>query len=290
MAGARIFNNPYAGFFSALIFLLWLDNIHWNIAVMSESMMCSFICFLILVLSYFRNTTSGYFKLFVLTTLILFTRPTGIIVFVGVISFLLTYHRNFIRLHVKLTMVVISILVLLGYVAINSMSTHWDFTDQYKKGNIVTYADIVQDSTFHREKLMIIETDIEFAHSDRNPVYKMLYFVFHNPLYFLKTAGLKILYLLSFTRPYYSSLHNIVSLCWVACVYVLFFVGFKISRRAPLHAFVLTVIVLNCILIGIFTVDWDNRFYIPMEPGIVLLAGGGASAVWRRFKTVFNPK
>jgi hypothetical protein len=41
---------------------------------------------------------------------------------------------------------------------------------------------------------------------------------------------------------------------------------------------VLATIVVNCLLVGISTVDWDNRFYIPMVPGIILMAGGGLSA------------
>jgi hypothetical protein len=55
----------------------------------------------------------------------------------------------------------------------------------------------------------------------------------------------------------------------------MFYVGFKNLQATPIKFFVLTLIIVNCGLIAISTVDWDNRFYIPMAPGIVLFAGGG---------------
>lgn len=44
------------------------------------------------------------------------------------------------------------------------------------------------------------------------------------------------------------------------------------------------MIIVNCGLIAISTVDWDNRFYIPMEPGLVLLAGGGINYFLMKMK------
>jgi hypothetical protein len=46
----------------------------------------------------------------------------------------------------------------------------------------------------------------------------------------------------------------------------------------------LVVMLANCALVGIATIDWDNRFYVPMPPGIVFLAGGGAAYLVGYFK------
>jgi hypothetical protein len=51
-ATTKIFDSNTAGFLTTLIFLLWLDNIHWNVAVMTESLTCSMICFIIYTLSH----------------------------------------------------------------------------------------------------------------------------------------------------------------------------------------------------------------------------------------------
>ena len=40
--------------------------------------------------------------------------------------------------------------------------------------------------------------------------------------------------------------------------------------------FALPLMLVNYSVVVISGVDWDNRFYIPMESGIVVLAGFGA--------------
>jgi hypothetical protein len=37
-------------------------------------------------------------------------------------------------------------------------------------------------------------------------------------------------------------------------------------------------------LVSVSAVDWDNRFFLPMQPGIVLLAGGGGGYLIRFFR------
>ena len=71
---------------------------------------------------------------------------------------------------------------------------------------------------------------------------------------------------------------------WICVVYMFLVAGWKATSNLPIKLFVLTSIVLNCGLIGISSVDWDNRFYIPMEPGIVLLAGGGVATLLSRIR------
>ena len=44
----------------------------------------------------------------------------------------------------------------------------------------------------------------------------------------------------------------------------------------------------NCGVVVISGVDWDNRFYIPMESGIVVLAGFGADKLIGKVSTTFS--
>jgi hypothetical protein len=66
-------------------------------------------------------------------------------------------------------------------------------------------------------------------------------------------------------------------------IYLSFFLGARKLWGQPILYFVLTIILTNCLLIGIATVDWDNRFYIPMEPGIVVICGGGMAYLKNMF-------
>jgi hypothetical protein len=47
----------------------------------------------------------------------------------------------------------------------------------------------------------------------------------------------------------------------VGCIYAMCVYGWRQLKVFPIKAFVITVVV-NCVLIGLATVDWDNRFYI----------------------------
>jgi hypothetical protein len=112
----------------------------------------------------------------------------------------------------------------------------------------------------------------------------MIHFALQNPLHFSKAFAMKVGYLISATRPYYSWKHNLFSLVWLALVYTLLYFGFRKCENTALKSGIMVIILLNCLLIGISSVDWDNRFYVPMFPGIALLAGGGGAYLFDRVK------
>jgi hypothetical protein len=287
----KIFNNHLAGFLASLLFLLWCDNIHWNTTAMTESLACSAACFLLFLLTHFKGTLKDYCWTIVLLIIQFFIRPTGVIIIVGAIAFLVWYHREVIW-NSAWRYPVIAALFVAGYWSASFMFARWDFTDQYKRGNIVTYMDTIEGNPLYDESLTIEPSQVEFGDPAQPPMMKMLFFIFHNPGYFLKTAGLKVWYLLSTIRPYYSYWHNAYSILWVAFIYMMFWLGWRKANKAPIKVFIMTVILVNCGLIAISSVDWDNRFYLPMEPGLVLLAGGGAaymmSALNDRLRRLMN--
>jgi hypothetical protein len=284
-AAEKIFNSNTAGLLAGVIFLLWLDNVHWNITTMTESIARSIICFVVYALAHWENRPQDKISIAALLLFVFFTRPTGVVIIIGAFIFLLIYYwdslleRRWIMIGVTLAAFAIAI------VAADRMLDHWDFSDQYLKGNIVTFADDVKGSPLFHEAITLGPPEsTSFATTD-SPIGRILIFAYENPIHFLKAAGLKIFYLLSFTRPYYSWPHNLYSVVWMILIYLLFVFGWKSTTNLPIKLFVLTAIVLNCGLIGISSVDWDNRFYIPMEPGIILLAGGGAAWIISRIKS-----
>ena len=131
----------------------------------------------------------------------------------------------------------------------------------------------------HFEKTDRVRVVPETSSEKKPPVWKIVYFIVDNPVHFVKAACLKVYYLVTGIRPYYSTLHNAYILCWMVLVYIFYHIGWRNATKSSVRFFTVVVVILNCCLIGISTVDWDNRFYIPMEPGIVLLAGGGAAHI-----------
>lgn len=279
-SGAKVFTNAWAGFSSGILFLAWWDNIHWNTAVMTESLFCSFACILLYQLVCFREKKGQYFVIIFVLVLIFFTRPTGIVLIVGTIAYFLYRHWGMLSVNPVRKYSVIALCVVVASASALIMFTHWDFTDQYKRGNIVTYVDTLEGDSLYHSSLRMNPVDLELAPEEWPTIRKMAYFIHHNPIHFFRTASLKVWYLLTGVRPYYSALHNSYLIAWMAGLYFLSFKGWRRVKEAPVAVYAVSVIVVNCALIAISTIDWDNRFYIPMEPGIVLLAGGGCVAVW----------
>jgi hypothetical protein len=284
-AAEKIFNSSLAGFFSVMILLFWWDIIQWNTTVMTESIFLSLMCLLLHMLAKFSGKKNDWMLITLLLIAILFTRPTGII---AVVATLLFFIRHYWYNVLSGRLLRISLITCLTFIAICGayvMFSLWDFTEQLYKGNIITYADASSGSSFYYESLRLRTTDIQLGDQESHPLIKLLSFIANNPLYFIEAAAMKIVYLITAIRPYYSWQHNVASGVWLLIVYTMFFFGYRKSQNAPIKYSVLATIVVNCLLISISTVDWDNRFYIPMVPGIILMAGGGVSDVFTKLLT-----
>lgn len=273
-AASTLFRNSIAGLFSAVIFLCWWDAVQWNTAVMTESIALSITCLILYAVTRFRPRVRDYLILVLLLFLCIVTRPTGALVMVGTIAFILTtlYQRN--RKTAFVIVAVISVIAM-AFLAI-VMLQYWDFTEQYEKGNIVTYMDHIEGQALYSEA-MRIPGDLALPPAHESSAQRIGYFISRNPAHFCKAFILKVSFLLSGIRPYYSVLHNVYSVLWLSLIYVLYYFGYRVTINTAVRNFTIVIIIANCFLVGIATVDWDNRFYLPMQPGIALLAGGGAA-------------
>lgn len=274
MTSAQLFQTNLAGIFSALIYLCWVDNIHWSLTVMTESLFASIACFLMYLLVSGRKRS---YAAILITLLILFgTRPTGVLYVTAVTVFLfLNQNRK------SLIGVIAACTFIIGMFII--MLSRWDFSEQLVKGNIVTYADIAPE--IGRSGIQIDPGNVDHLQTGRHPAVKILLYAGDNPVIFLKAFLMKVVYLLTGYRPYYSFAHNVFSTAWMFAIYILFTLGLINSKNRNVRIFSLLLVVLTCLLTGVSTVDWDNRFFIPMFPIIALSAGGGACFTIGRLRT-----
>jgi hypothetical protein len=276
----KVFNSKLAGMMAGVVFIIWLDNVHWNTTTMTESITRSIFCFIVYVVANWKNRLRDTIALGLLMIVVFFTRPTGVIPIIGAFVFVIAYNwKSLVEKPRRLISVALISTAAIVFGA-DRMLAHWDFTGQYLKGNVVTFADLVKG---HETLSVEPPSSRAFADSD-SPIGRVVMFIYDNPVHFLKTAGLKIFYLIAFVRPYYSWPHNLYLVVWISLIYTFLVVGWRATLNLPIKLFVLTTIILNCGLIGISSVDWDNRFYIPMEPGIILLAGGGVAVLLNRLR------
>ncbi|MEQ8243914.1 hypothetical protein, partial [Fulvivirga sp.] len=209
----------------------------------------------------------------------------------GVIVFFPFYYKEPLKQLSVVRKTILSLsFILLSLLGAALMFQKWDFTDAYIKGEVVTYMSTIPDSPLYKEELHVpLNTEKVMMESEVGIV-RMAKFMTDYPGYFFTMAVKKVYYLLSFQRPYYSVWHNTYSVIWLALIYGCFAIGYLKCSSDPIKAFVISVIVVNCALIGMSTVDWDNRFFIPMEPGIVLFAGYGAYKFLAKLKYYINMK
>lgn len=285
-SAAKVFNSPFAGLMTGLIFLFWMDNIHWNITTMTESVACSIFCLVVYRLSFWSDRPKDIILTAALMIVVFFTRPTSVVIIISVFAFVIAHYWNSLKERRAVLISVAVAATIAVVVSAERMLDHWNFSPQYLKGNVITFSDTIKDGPLYHESLSIgPPPSTDFAKSN-SPIGRVVRFVYENPVHFFKAASLKIFYLVTFLRPYYSGQHNLYLVVWLLLVYWFAVLGWKTTTNVPLKLFVLASIVLNCGLIGISSVDWDNRFYIPMEPGIVLLAGGGAAMLVGRIWNV----
>lgn len=282
-SASTLFKSDLAGLFSSVVFLLWWDNLHWNVTPMTESMFCTFVLFLIYALVHFKGRTGDYLLAASLSVLLLFTRPTGILIFLGTVSFFLAFHRRMLSQNRPTSFLVFGVLLLLGYAGATFVLEQMDITAQYRSGNIITYMDVLEGTGLYDERLRVDTSSLEFAPDDKPVMYKIFFYVIHNPGTFVRTALVKTWYLMSGSRPYYSTAHNIYAIVWAFAVYSLCYAAWRGSDCLSIKIFSLVTVTATCLLIAVSALDWDNRFYIPMEPVVVLYAGGGAAILYNRF-------
>jgi hypothetical protein len=276
--------NEIVALIAAVIFVCWWDMIHWNSTTMSESSFLSVSCFLLFRLSVFAGRKRDFIYTSALLLVSLMLRPTGIVLILGVTAFLISYYWPMLRRRhlvlASLAVVIVIAMLSSAYVLLNM----WDFSEQYVLGNIVTYVDEIDPAVVDTSGLRVLPGNTEFIDEYKLPIQRILMFVYHNPLEFLEAGVMKVFYLLSGCRPYYSTLHNSFSVVWMLLMYAGFVIGWARIKSAPIIFFVVGVVVINCLLIFISSVDWDNRFYIPMVPGIILLSSLGFERVFKRLR------
>ncbi|HEY5916517.1 MAG TPA: glycosyltransferase family 39 protein, partial [Chryseolinea sp.] len=127
----KVFNSSLAGLMAGVVFIIWLDNVHWNTTTMTESITRSIFCFVVYVVANWKNRLRDTIALALLMIVVFFTRPTGIIPIIGAIVFVIVYNWKSL---VEKPPVLISV-ALISTAAIvfgaDRMLAHWDFTDQY---------------------------------------------------------------------------------------------------------------------------------------------------------------
>jgi hypothetical protein len=105
--------------------------------------------------------------------------------------------------------------------------------------------------------------------------------VLAEPIYFIEVVFTKLFYLLSHTRPYWSTYHNIYALFFILPLYALLIYGI-FYRTAPIDvvSFAYPLIATQLLVVAFSFADWDGRHLLPIYPFFCLLAGFSAAKLF----------
>jgi 4-amino-4-deoxy-L-arabinose transferase-like glycosyltransferase len=255
-----LWDSTISAVIACMLFLGFIDISIWNSYVLTESVYTSFICFSIYCLVTINKgkVSNRFIALSIFVVLFtIFIKPTGIALLVGVAAVFLTRIKSR-----PIRIAVVSITSVLFIILVNRMLTTFVLVENYLAGEVIYAATD-----------LVVERPTDLTNpSSSYPLLRVILFVVQNPLYWTKLFVLKVYYLLSHTRPFWSVAHNIFSLLVLLPSYFLFF---RNARRADRNVliFATSFLLVHILSVGMTSDDWDGRFLIPMLPVIFIFSG-----------------
>lgn len=287
-ASKHIFRHSESAFISCLLYLLFIEIPTWNFYLLPESLYASFVCFSIAAIVRYNGKLKEGLIALALTAITFFIKPTGIAILIMFLLNVILFHskawrkNTYSRSIIWITTAVF--ILLLG----NTMVDSFTVVENYSKGEIIYGVSSMPDYQ-HTDMLMISPPeDLVIPASDHAPVVRIMLFIFHNPVYFIKLSSTKGLYFILHIKPYYSLHHNLFIVLFLFPIY--FFSLWTLFREATPGTIkiILSIYILFQITIVMFTVeDWDGRFLVPIIPPLVILAGRGLQLFLQKFQLTF---
>ncbi|GAB3826097.1 hypothetical protein GCM10028895_36490 [Pontibacter rugosus] len=158
----------------------------------------------------------------------------------------------------------VPLLVLLANAFLNDMAGIHSFTGQLTSGTIL-----------QGYRAMSV-ADADEVSLSGSPLQQVMQFLTEAPGLFLEQSVLRVVWYWGQVRPYYSNMHNWLTVLYMYPLYLL--MGWGIWKKLtplPVLAVILMLAILFTAMVIVSGVDWDNRFMMPLIPWIVLLGAAG---------------
>lgn len=269
--------NKRIAFYSSLLLALFIPLQVWNFYLYSDSIFISLtIIYTYLIYTYGTKGIKGTVVILLFLFLLLFSRPHGLLFIPPTIIYLL--FRNQTRLAL-LGNIGLCLLLLIGmYILLNTAFTGGEDMDAMKpfvEEHIICFVPLKPEGA----DLDIIKT--------ASPVNDIFYYIFHNPLHFLKFTFLKLYSFFNMTRSYYSTGHNILLSLILIPVYLFGLTGFFrfLKPFKNFTLFLVSLLILYPLGATFQCDDWHSRFTLVVFPYFILLACIGASFVFNKYVT-----
>ena len=273
----QVLGNSNIAFLFFIVYLLCYPIQKWNFFLYSESIHTSLLVIGIYLFNNWLNNKNykSLTVLIVISLLILFSRPVGILFLMSLfITMLFWVYQNKRKLlfFVLLSVTIVSVILIL-----NSPFTAFINPDSIRRMEIICQVPETDSVTVYHEY-------------NRQGLYKA-FTVIKNEIgvsNFFKNGFKKLAYFFGMYRSYYSWKNNLLLICFTI-FYPLALLGiFYKQRKQFYYARLFAVTYLFSTSAGIFFTcdEWSNRFISPAFPFILILAAAGVSAIYDKMKSI----
>lgn len=259
---------------ACVLFVAFPDVHYWNLIVYSDSLYTSMLLIASCVLVVSRSVAGRAFG--VLLALYACTvRPNGVAYVAALLAFLLVslWWSGRRRLFTTITLGLMMLLPLAWWV-LGGMLAMERPLDRYISGEVIWG---------YTENAMPLDPDrLPDGLGDMHPLLAIASYAMAEPGHFLRLASAKLFYFFLHLRPYFTTLHNLLSLAILIPLYLFTMIGLSRtrSRDRPAVVLLLTTCLLQATIVALTFADWDARHLIPVYPLFAVFAGAGVAWWW----------
>ncbi|MDG2087344.1 MAG: hypothetical protein P8J68_01210 [Arenicellaceae bacterium] len=270
---AEIYGSTLVAIFASLAWIIFPDTQYWNFLILTESLFVS--ALLISLYAILRSETR--MQVAISLVIVIFTasiRPNGLIVLVAAYCYFLV--ASFIKKD-YLALSAIVFMGLLGLtVSVNMLGAiveRQEIVESFIKGETIWGYPQSYNPLPDSSSASLID--------GVKGIPALFNLVLAEPIYFIEVVFTKLFYLLSHTRPYWSTYHNIYALFFILPLYALLIYGI-FYRTAPIDvvSFAYPLITTQLLVVAFSFADWDGRHLLPIYPFFCLLAGFSAAKLF----------
>lgn len=268
-------DNSNIAFLFFIAYLLCYPIQKWNFFLYSESLHTSLLVIGIYLFNklLIEKKASSLLSFFVVLSLILFSRPVGLLFCVSVFSVMLfwLYQNNRrVQFYILTGIGIIAVIIIL-----NSPFTAFVNPDSIRRMEIICQVPEVNNAPLYKYK--------EY---NREGLYKAFTVIKNEAGFsnFFKTGFKKLGYFFGMYRSYYSWKHNLL-LIGFTVLYPFVLIGIFSKKDKPFYfiwLFAISYLVFTAVGIFFTCDEWSNRFISPAFPFILILAAAGFFSVFKR--------
>ncbi len=258
----------------SVLYMALVEFSAWNSYILCESFYLNNIVisgyFLVVTFVQKKITTINSLCLLFFSLLTAFSKPTGIVVLLSIACIVSIYFVRQSKVGFWFTSTWLFFGLALFTVLANKMMDTFLIVENYSTGEIIYAISTVPYLAQYPELVVNVPNDLKVLTTEYPPAVRLVHFVFVNFSFWCALFMKKVFYFLAHVRPYWSLKHNLFNLILILPTYIISIIQI-IKSKSIVKNFCVCYLLLHTLIVGLTSVDWDGRFFLPLTPILVIL-------------------